>query len=111
MFLLFLLVQWNGECELVCLTESALHVFQLHSDFDDGDGNIIYYLEGIGANQHPFNVFVIDQITGDIRVTKILDRELIDTYNVSYTSSVHFIDIKIYYSQMQHINVTGYSCL
>ncbi|KAK5906714.1 hypothetical protein CesoFtcFv8_004635 [Champsocephalus esox] len=58
-------------------------VAKLHSDFDEGNGNIIYYLEGIGANQHPFNVFVIDQITGDIRVTKILDRELIDTYNLS----------------------------
>ncbi|XP_010783887.1 desmoglein-2-like [Notothenia coriiceps] len=58
-------------------------VAKIHSDFDDGSGNIVYSLEGIGANQQPFNVFVVDHITGDIRVTKVLDRELIDTYNLS----------------------------
>ncbi|KAK1897303.1 Desmoglein-2 [Dissostichus eleginoides] len=58
-------------------------VAKIHSDFDDDNGNMKYSLEGIGANQHPFNVFVVDHRTGDIRLTKILDRELIDTYNLS----------------------------
>lgn len=60
-------------------------MFQIRSDFDDGTGNIYYSLEGIGANQYPFNVFEVDPKSGLIRVTKILDREDIDTYNVSDT--------------------------
>lgn len=57
--------------------------FQIHSDFDNGKGNIFYSLEGIGANQSPFHIFVVDPRSGLIRVTKLLDREQIDTYNVS----------------------------
>ncbi|XP_071342910.1 desmoglein-2.1-like isoform X2 [Trachinotus anak] len=58
-------------------------VAKIHSDFDDGTGNIVYSLDGIGANQYPFNVFIVDPQTGLIRVTKVLDREDIDTYNLS----------------------------
>lgn len=58
-------------------------MFQIHSDYDDGKGNIDYSLEGIGANQYPFHVFVVDPKTGHVCVTRVLDRELIDTYNVS----------------------------
>ncbi|XP_059197235.1 desmoglein-2.1-like [Centropristis striata] len=56
------------------------YVAIIHSDFDDDTGNILYSLEGIGANQHPFHVFVVDAADGNIRVTKVLDREDIDTY-------------------------------
>ncbi|KAK2836046.1 hypothetical protein Q5P01_016530 [Channa striata] len=59
------------------------YVAKIHSDFDDNKGNIFYSLEGIGANQYPFHVFVVHPKTGFIRVTQILDRELIDTYNLS----------------------------
>uniref|UniRef100_A0A4W6EMK7 Cadherin domain-containing protein n=1 Tax=Lates calcarifer TaxID=8187 RepID=A0A4W6EMK7_LATCA len=57
-------------------------VFQIRSDFEN-NGNIRYSLEGVGANQYPFHVFVVDPKTGLIRVTKVLDREFIDTYNLS----------------------------
>lgn len=57
-------------------------MFQIRTDFDTGKGNIKYSLKGIGANEYPFNVFVVNEDTGEIRVTKILDREVIDTYNV-----------------------------
>ena len=60
-------------------------VFQIHSDFDDGTGNIVYSLEGVGANSPPYHVFVVHPTTGLIRVTKVLDRELISTYDVSVT--------------------------
>ncbi|XP_039666444.1 cadherin-2-like [Perca fluviatilis] len=52
-------------------------VFKIYSYFDDGNGNIVYSLEGRGANQNPFNVFVVNPRSGHIRVTKILDREFI----------------------------------
>lgn len=60
-------------------------MFQIYSDFDDGTGNVEYFLEGAGANQNPFNVFVIDHLSGLIRLTKVLDREEIPLYTVSKT--------------------------
>lgn len=60
------------------------YIAKIRSDFED-NFNIRYALQGIGANQAPFNVFVVDSQTGFIRVTKILDREEIDTYNVRVT--------------------------
>lgn len=45
----------------------------------------MYSLEGVGATQYPFNVFVVDPKSGKIRVTEILDREFIDSYNVRLT--------------------------
>lgn len=62
---------------------SSSSPFQIFSDFDTRDGNIVYSLEGKGANQYPFNVFEVDSKTGNIRVTKILNREEIDVYDVS----------------------------
>lgn len=59
---------------------SSLHVkskhpttflLQLHSDKDNGDGNVKYVLSGEGAS----SIFVIDESTGDIHATKRLDRE------------------------------------
>lgn len=66
------------------LNQLFLSVFQIHSDFDDGK-NILYSLEGIGANQYPFHVFVVDPESGAIRLTQKLDREYISLYNVSDT--------------------------
>ncbi|KAM7388788.1 hypothetical protein PAMP_024938 [Pampus punctatissimus] len=58
------------------------YIAKIRSDYET-KANIIYSLEGIGANQYPFHVFVVNEKTGLIRVTKVLDRELIDTYNLS----------------------------
>uniref|UniRef100_A0A3Q0QVB1 Cadherin domain-containing protein n=1 Tax=Amphilophus citrinellus TaxID=61819 RepID=A0A3Q0QVB1_AMPCI len=58
-------------------------VARIHSDFDDGNGNLRYSLIGRGANQDPFHVFVVDPRTGIIRVTQKLDREFISAYNLS----------------------------
>lgn len=44
---------------------------QLHSDVDRGEGRTKYLLTGEGAG----TVFVIDEATGNIHVTKSLDRE------------------------------------
>uniref|UniRef100_A0A3B5A4F8 Cadherin domain-containing protein n=1 Tax=Stegastes partitus TaxID=144197 RepID=A0A3B5A4F8_9TELE len=50
-------------------------IARIHSDWDDGKGNLVYSLKGIGASRHPFHVFVVNPDTGLIRVTKVLDRE------------------------------------
>lgn len=65
--------------------------FQIHSDLDDGKGNLKYSLKGRGANQDPFHVFVVHERTGFIRVTQLLDREFISMYNVSETKRLFFI--------------------
>uniref|UniRef100_A0A8C6VND2 Cadherin 24 n=1 Tax=Naja naja TaxID=35670 RepID=A0A8C6VND2_NAJNA len=52
---------------LVCLPS----LWQLHTDVDHGEGRIKYVLTGEGAG----TVFVIDEKTGNIHVTKTLDRE------------------------------------
>uniref|UniRef100_A0A8C5RQH0 Cadherin domain-containing protein n=1 Tax=Laticauda laticaudata TaxID=8630 RepID=A0A8C5RQH0_LATLA len=44
---------------------------RLHTDVDHGEGRIKYVLTGEGAG----TVFVIDEKTGNIHVTKTLDRE------------------------------------
>ncbi|XP_056605424.1 cadherin-11 [Triplophysa dalaica] len=46
-------------------------VGRLHSDVDQGDGDIKYILSGEGAG----TIFVIDDKTGNIHATKTLDRE------------------------------------
>uniref|UniRef100_A0A3B4V634 Desmoglein-3-like n=1 Tax=Seriola dumerili TaxID=41447 RepID=A0A3B4V634_SERDU len=69
-------------------------VAKIHSDFDDGTGNIRYSLEGVGANQYPFHVFVVNPQTGLIRVTQRLDREVIDSYNVSDLQAERHIAIR-----------------
>ncbi|MEQ2274182.1 hypothetical protein XENORESO_015609, partial [Xenotaenia resolanae] len=53
----------------------------IRSDQQTGT-NILYSLEGVGANQYPFHVFVVDPKTGNVRVTRKLDREQIDTYKL-----------------------------
>ncbi|XP_028443418.1 desmoglein-2-like [Perca flavescens] len=58
-------------------------IAKINSDLDDGNGNIVYSLEGHGANQNPFNVFVVNPRSGHICVTKILDREFMDFYNLA----------------------------
>ncbi|KAM4548234.1 desmoglein-2.1-like [Odontesthes bonariensis] len=57
-------------------------IARIRSDIQSGT-NVVYSLEGVGANQYPFNVFVVDPDNGNVRVTKILDREEIDTYNLA----------------------------
>ncbi|KAM7410640.1 hypothetical protein PAMA_001872 [Pampus argenteus] len=58
------------------------YIAKIRSDYET-KANIIYSLEGVGANQYPFHVFVVNEKTGLIRVTKVLDRELVDTYHLS----------------------------
>ncbi|KAJ8397468.1 hypothetical protein AAFF_G00437440 [Aldrovandia affinis] len=55
---------------------------RLHTDMDRGDGRTKYVLRGEGAGA----VFVIDEKTGNIHVTKPLDREEKDEYRLIATA-------------------------
>ncbi|KAG7488319.1 hypothetical protein MATL_G00032570, partial [Megalops atlanticus] len=56
---------------------------RLHTDVDRGDGRTKYVLRGEGAG----SVFVIDEKTGNIHVTKPLDREEKDEYRLIATAT------------------------
>ncbi|XP_062419503.1 cadherin-24-like, partial [Pungitius pungitius] len=56
---------------------------RLHTDVDGGDGRTKYTLEGEGVG----SVFVIDGNTGNIHVTKSLDREEKDQYRLVATAT------------------------
>ncbi|XP_063063589.1 cadherin-7-like [Engraulis encrasicolus] len=64
---------WNQFFVLEEYTGSEpLYVGKLHSDMDNGEGNVKYVLTGEGAS----SIFTIDENTGDIHATKRLDREV-----------------------------------
>ncbi|CAB1439269.1 unnamed protein product [Pleuronectes platessa] len=67
------------------LLSVSLHekVPELHTDMDSGDGHTKYMLEGEGVG----SVFVIDGNTGNIHVTKSLDREEKDQYRLVATAT------------------------
>lgn len=44
--------------------------------------DIVYSLEGVGADKYPFHVFSVGHTNGYIRVHRILDREEIAIYEV-----------------------------
>ncbi|KAM9813288.1 cadherin-22 [Neosynchiropus ocellatus] len=49
-----------------------LYVGKIHTDSDEGEGNIKYTISGEGAG----TIFIIDELTGDIHATERLDREV-----------------------------------
>lgn len=55
---------------------------QIRSDVSAAH-DIVYSLEGVGADKYPFHVFSVGHKTGLIRVHQILDREEIAVYKVS----------------------------
>ncbi|KAI7810235.1 putative cadherin-4 [Triplophysa rosa] len=64
-------------------TQPSLCAITLHTDMDRGDGRTKYVLRGEGAG----SVFVIDEKTGNIHVTKPLDREEKDEYRLIATAT------------------------
>lgn len=57
-------------------------VFQIRSDRDKIN-TLRYSVTGPGADQNPTGLFIIDPITGQLSVTKPLDREQISNFHVS----------------------------
>lgn len=62
----------------VCLSPQVISTEKLQ--------NHIFRLTGPGADQDPKGLFTIDIDTGDVSVSRPLDREAIDTYQVGYKS-------------------------
>uniref|UniRef100_A0A8C1PAY0 Desmoglein 2 n=1 Tax=Cyprinus carpio TaxID=7962 RepID=A0A8C1PAY0_CYPCA len=59
-------------------------IAKIRSDREDIQlKNVRYSLKGIGADQNPFNLFVVNPETGYVRITGLLDREQIAQYNLS----------------------------
>lgn len=56
--------------------------YQIRSDKDQ-NAKVEYYLSGPGADQPPFNLFVVDHDTGFVRITDKVDREKYPHFNVS----------------------------
>uniref|UniRef100_A0AAR2J712 Uncharacterized protein n=1 Tax=Pygocentrus nattereri TaxID=42514 RepID=A0AAR2J712_PYGNA len=54
-------------------------ITQIGSDVGD---NLRYTLKGPGADQPPYNLFVVDEKTGKVQITGILDREDISSYKL-----------------------------
>lgn len=63
-------------CNLYVTYVTCIMALQLHTDIDRGEGRAKYILTGEGAG----SVFVIDDKTGNIHVTKSLDREEKEEY-------------------------------
>ncbi|XP_029102310.1 desmoglein-2-like [Scleropages formosus] len=57
------------------------YIAKIRSD-SDLEENVNYFLEGPGATEDPVNLFIVNQISGFVRVTGILDREKISRYNM-----------------------------
>ena len=55
---------------------------QITSDFE-ATQKITYHISGIGIDQPPFGIFVIDKNTGEINITAIVDREVTPSFQVS----------------------------
>uniref|UniRef100_A0A4X2K366 Cadherin domain-containing protein n=1 Tax=Vombatus ursinus TaxID=29139 RepID=A0A4X2K366_VOMUR len=56
-------------------------IAKIHSDIaEEKNIKVTYRYTGPGITEQPFNVFVFDKNTGDLNVTKILDREEVPMY-------------------------------
>ncbi|XP_060134199.1 desmoglein-1-alpha [Zootoca vivipara] len=49
-------------------------IARIRSDCEETQ-SLIYRISGVGIDQHPVGVFIINQKTGEINITKIVDRE------------------------------------
>ncbi|KAF3834513.1 hypothetical protein F7725_027071 [Dissostichus mawsoni] len=61
------------------------YIAKIRSDADVG-AMVEYFLSGKGADEEPFNVFVVDRNTGFVRATGTVDREAIPVYNLLGTA-------------------------
>uniref|UniRef100_A0A8C9BFW4 Desmoglein 3 n=1 Tax=Phocoena sinus TaxID=42100 RepID=A0A8C9BFW4_PHOSS len=54
----------------------------ISSDFQAAQ-NITYHISGIGVDQPPLGIFIIDKNTGEINITAIVDREVTPSFHIT----------------------------
>ncbi|XP_061095014.1 desmoglein-2.1-like [Conger conger] len=57
-------------------------IAKVRSDKEQPTERLLYYLHGHGADQPPINLFVVNQTSGFVRITDILDREVMQNYTL-----------------------------
>lgn len=67
---------------IFCSPASPVSVLQIRSDRDK-NRMLRYSVTGPGADQFPSGIFIINPISGQLSVTKPLDREHISNFHVS----------------------------
>lgn len=61
---------------------SLVLFLQIHSDCA-ANQQVTYRISGVGIDQPPYGIFVINQKTGEINITSIVDREVTPFFIVS----------------------------
>lgn len=56
---------------------------QIHSDCA-ANQQVTYRISGVGIDQPPYGIFIINQKTGEINITSIVDREITPFFIVSW---------------------------
>uniref|UniRef100_A0A4W2BT94 Desmoglein 2 n=1 Tax=Bos indicus x Bos taurus TaxID=30522 RepID=A0A4W2BT94_BOBOX len=57
-------------------------IAKITSDFE-ATQKITYHISGIGIDQPPFGIFVVDRNTGEINITAIVDREVTPSFQIT----------------------------
>lgn len=67
---------------LLPVTSAIMFFLQIHSDCA-ANQQVTYRISGVGIDQPPYGIFIINQKTGEINITSIVDREVTPFFIVS----------------------------
>lgn len=67
---------------LLSVIFSPVLSLQIHSDCA-ANQQVTYRISGVGIDQPPYGIFIINQKTGEINITSIVDREVTPFFIVS----------------------------
>lgn len=96
-------VPCNKRAIVFCLRDRFLDP-QIRSDRDK-NLSLRYSVTGPGADQPPTGIFIINPISGQLSVTKPLDRELIARFHVSFQPATESV------AALQNVCMCGFHCL
>lgn len=102
---------WSKDLKCTVPHNKCAIVFCLHDCFldpqirSDRDKNLSlrYSVTGPGADQPPTGIFIINPISGQLSVTKPLDRELIARFHVSFQPATESV------AALQNVCMCGFS--
>lgn len=67
---------------------------QIHSDCA-ANQQVTYRISGVGIDQPPYGIFIINQKTGEINITSIVDREVTPFFIVSGNKLTYMLRPKL----------------